>query len=687
MMKQMGILAAVCLLAFAAEGSSDSPPPDINSIREDLVRFCSIAEQTKENIDYQPFIVSVISGKRLEAIGAGTLLDALKTIPGIDVFIDNLNYVSISFRGSNPLAYGQSRLFIDDVAVNDLAFDGYSPYLQMPIELIKRIEVTRGPGAQTDGINAYAGMIRVVTYAEDTGVFKKRSSVFAFGGSRGRLGGGAVLHTRQAGFRIDADAYYSRDDSHPYAGSDALSQGLYGRYNEQFSETGDAPLWLRTYAFGLTVAKNGLTFKTRLLGYEQGAAYGINYALQPESDRISLPRAYADLAWEHTFEHRWDLTLKAGLARDTFESSGRYMPPGIIQPDQLNVQKFVVFPEGFFGRHKLALERLYQSGKILERGWKHHRVEAGYRFTYDHTLEEKTITTNRSTGTGMTDYSQTFPFFDPGARMNTLSIYAKDNWDIGDRTVLTYGLNYEKSDVASEVFNPRVAFVHQYSAEGIVKLLYSRSSRLPSWQELFIENNFARRGNRNLEYERVNAYEVSHIWKFSPGQKIRTNVFYLDNRNQITLDPATHRYVNGRESTQLGVGVEFNGHLSLSDSLYLSYTWQDARIDSDTAPNVSQHLAKGYYLYRFTPALSGAVNVFYASPKPRMPSDDRRELAEVLRTDLSLNYRSLADGMSLSVTVQNLFDYDNRMPSLPKTYADDYREPGRGLTVTIRKTF
>ena len=37
----------------------------------------------------------------------------------------------------------------------------------MPIEMIKRIEVVRGPGSQLDGVNAYAGSIHVITYAEE----------------------------------------------------------------------------------------------------------------------------------------------------------------------------------------------------------------------------------------------------------------------------------------------------------------------------------------------------------------------------------------------------------------------------------------------------------------------------------------------------------------------------------------
>jgi len=97
--------------------------------------------------------------------------------PGVDITTDNFNNRTMIFRGSNPSAYGQTKLFIDGTLVNEVVFDSYTQYLKMPIEMIKRIEVTRGPGSKTDGVNAYAGSISVITYSEEFEGFESKDKV------------------------------------------------------------------------------------------------------------------------------------------------------------------------------------------------------------------------------------------------------------------------------------------------------------------------------------------------------------------------------------------------------------------------------------------------------------------------------------------------------------------------------
>ena len=155
-----------------------------------MAHFSKVATVTKQNEHYQPYIVSVFKGKELEKLGVANLKEALVLVPGVDMATDNFNNQTPVFRGSNPLAYGQSKLFIDNVLVNSVFFDAYFEYLSFPIEMIKRIEVTRGPGSKTDGVNAYAGSIHVITYAEDFKDFKNNDKlVFKYGSSDYMMGG------------------------------------------------------------------------------------------------------------------------------------------------------------------------------------------------------------------------------------------------------------------------------------------------------------------------------------------------------------------------------------------------------------------------------------------------------------------------------------------------------------------
>ena len=101
----------------------------LSSISADMKHFDTIATQTKQNVHYQPYIISVFKSSELEKLGVSNLKEALTLVPGVDIATDNINMQTPVFRGSNPFAYGQSKLLIDGVLVNNLFFDGYSEYL------------------------------------------------------------------------------------------------------------------------------------------------------------------------------------------------------------------------------------------------------------------------------------------------------------------------------------------------------------------------------------------------------------------------------------------------------------------------------------------------------------------------------------------------------------------------------
>jgi outer membrane receptor protein involved in Fe transport len=657
------------------------------AIAQDIRTFLNAAEQTKENIDYQPFIVSVYHGKELEKVGITTLEEALMLTPGIDIFNDNFNFKSVSFRGSNPLAFGQSKLFIDNILVNELLVDGYTPYLQMPIEMIKRIEVTRGPGSQSEGINAYAGSIHVFTYAEAVKGLTKESRGFLRGGSSDFIGGGAVLHTQAGSTHIDIDLYYREDDRSRYAGWDALSQGTLGDYNRQFSQNGDAPLALRNYALGVSIFGGGWALKGRLLRYDQDAAYGSNYVLPPDEDSLKLPRAYLELSRSDTYAGCWESELKLGYTYDGFDLYNRSLPPGFAFPALSDPTTIVVYPEGFYSDLETRQQQWYHSTTLRYKGLEGHRISTGYRFGWDKTTYQHTRSTNRDTGTGMVDYSDTYPFIDENASRDSLVLFIEDLYDLGEDASLQVGLNYENNSQIDPSFNPRAALVWRYDADKILKLLYSHSIRTPSWQELYIRNNRTRIGNKNLEAEKVHAFEVEHVWDIAARHHLKTNVFFLDNRDQIGRDPETRQFQNRNDSTITGLELEYRGHISASDSIYANYTWQHARVNDESAPYVADHLAKGYYLYKFDASWSAAATALYVSQKEREPTDPREALDAYFKADLTLNYADSDLGLDITANLANVFDARIKSPSEPYTYSEDYLLDGRRFMLSIRKAF
>jgi len=657
----------------------------VSSIFTDMKQFDKIATQTKQNEHYQPYIISVMQSKELEKLGVSNLKEALTLVPGIDMATDNLNIQTPIFRGSNPFAYGQSKLLIDGVVVNNLFMDAYSEYLSMPIEMIKRIEVIRGPGSKVDGINAYAGSINVITYAEDFKGFESNDKlVFKYGSYDYRMGG-FVKNFRTKEFMTHIDFYYQKDNKKISSGPDGLSQGSLGAANVGLSQSEKAPLWLDEYSLGLNVKYKDFTLKARILKHKQGSAYGINLALPQDSDRLKLPSYYAELGYAKKIND-FNIDIKAGLQYGAFDSKAKLVPDGANLGG-------VVFLDGAYGEHYAKQRVLYQSSYVKYSGIENHQITLGYRVTQEKTIAMTSKLSNRATGdAALVDYTNILPFFDKDAHRNVVALSLQDEYDVNDKLSFLYGVNYESTSYKDAGFEPRVSLVYYKDFKNIFKAIYSCSHRNPSWQEMFTKNNRARVGSTDLKPEKITSYEFAYIRNFTNESYLQSDVFYLVNKNQIYNSATDPVYRNSAKTDIYGVELEYKGHIFANDKVYVNYTYLDGRYSTDggkkyNLPNVSHHLAKGYYIYSFSGTLSLGTTLKYVSSKDRAKGDARSKVKAYTTVDTALNYKNRYYNYTVNVSLKNIFDTDVRYPSPQNTYVDDYAQARRTFLLTLKKSF
>ncbi len=659
----------------------------INAISNDIETFSEVATTTRNNKLYQPYILSVFHSNELERLGIANLEEALKLVPGLDMSTDNINYKSPIFRGSNPVAFGQSKLFIDDVLVNDLFIDGYQQYLSMPIEMIKRIEVVRGPGSQIDGFNAYAGSIRVVTYAESLKGFESDDKVVFKAGSYDYLMGGFVKSYQDENFKFYSDFTYQRDHKELPAGPDGLSQNIIGKPNAHLSKSGNAPLWSESYNLGVTLNYNNFTLKSRLTEYTQGSAYGINYALPKEEDRIKLPNYYLELGYLHS-NNNYNIEIKAGVKINNYNSRAHLLPEGTILPSLTPPTSIVSYPEGFYGIHEAKQQELYQSTYLKYSGFNKHLITTGYRVLQDKTTSVSTKTTDRDSGIGITDYSESYPFFDENAKRESIIVSLQDHYDYNKKLSFIYGFNAEKRVSLDLQIDPRISIVYRADSKNIFKAMYSKSHRNPSWQEMFTLNNRSRIGNPNLDAESVQALEAVYIRKLSTNDYIQANLFYLENKNQITQINSDNHFDNITDTKTHGLELEYKGKITSKDQFYINYSYVEAKNNDDyLQANVAKHLTKSYYIYNFTPYLSLSAIIKYISSKERSYDDTRDTLQGYFSADTALYYKNSTHDFTLSLSVKNITDSDIIYPAKALTYKNDYQQEGRNILVRLVKSF
>ncbi len=130
-----------------------------------------------------PNSVTVITAQELEQKQAGTVLDALQSVPGVELAQTGQpgSTASLYTRGSGD---GNTLVMIDGIPLNDpLSTSRSYDFLdQLSLDDVSRIEVVRGPQSTLYGSNAMAGVVNIIT---KNGVGPASGSALFGGGSYG----------------------------------------------------------------------------------------------------------------------------------------------------------------------------------------------------------------------------------------------------------------------------------------------------------------------------------------------------------------------------------------------------------------------------------------------------------------------------------------------------------------------
>lgn len=158
--------ASSLLLPFISfEALSASEPSDLFELPlEDLLDIEVLSpSQTVKKIGQAPNIITSITAKQIASMGARTLSDVLKMVPGVQVLTRRNGQDMVWIRGIPTGRNSKVMLLIDGVPQREGLIGGWSSDEQTQINNIERIEVIRGPGSALYGGDAYSGMISIFT--------------------------------------------------------------------------------------------------------------------------------------------------------------------------------------------------------------------------------------------------------------------------------------------------------------------------------------------------------------------------------------------------------------------------------------------------------------------------------------------------------------------------------------------
>lgn len=678
-------------------------------VEEDYYRTDAVlvsATGSAKPIFLAPSVASVITKEEIKAMGATTLDEVLESVPGLHVSMSpSPNYqAQWSIRGIHSNANPHVLLLINGQPVQDFHQGGRPSQFRLPVSMISRVEVIRGPGSAVHGADAFAGTINVITkdgqeIAGTQGGYR--------GGSFARKDAWAMTGGQYQGWDIAMTLDMMKSD-----GDDEriIERDFQTLLDEGFNTSASlAPRAMDTQhnILNAYLGLNRENWQIYLWGWrenDRGAGAGLANAMADgnrlESDVVLGSVAYHN---DHWFDG-WEFDLDFNYFYHQAITNLQLFPPGSVLPigsdgnlSFTNPAGFTLFTDGFIG-FPIRTQNQYSTEAVaLYDGIAQHqmRFSVGYQYT------DVTYKAYQNWGPGVLDGTQTVVdgsltdltgdprIFMPDVDRRLWYLSAQDEWNFSKGWELTLGARYDHYSDFGGTFNPRAALVWQTRYDLTTKLLYGRAFRAPSFTNIHAQNNPIGLGNPDLDPAILDTLELVFDYRPTPDLRLAANLFAYTIDGLIEFLPdqgeATTTSQNARD--QKGHGIELEGEWQVTNSLQLSsnMAWQDSedKASGDPVPNAPGLQAYLAGDWQFLPDWAINGQWIWIGQRERARGDSRKAVDDYSITNLTLRRQALFEHLDLALAVRNLFDEDVREPST-SVIPDDYPMNGREIWAELQ---
>lgn len=681
------LLASFLLLSYEVSAAEEG---DITSLLDEVT---AIATKTKLNIDYQPSVVSVLHADKLKKVGIRNLHEALGLLPGIETSILHIGWKQVIVRGNyNPdtFVFDKYKLYIDGVDVGSDLYSTSYFYLDFPIELIDRIEVLRGSASTIYGPGAFSAAINVITVSSQQG---ENDKVFGSAGSYDYTKAGFVKHLNIANWAVGIDGYHQHNNKTIPAGETFVSpyETAYLRSDYNSLEN------FEDYSIGVSAKRDDWSIIARYKSEVTDNFYGLSEELEPvtggyqeNKSAVVEIRNTSNIARDVSLESKIGLNYYAFTFDSTvYENYGGYGIKMRMNPtyEQLNTY----------------LEMNLNGKNIDKHDW---RIGAGIQKI--DTIKNIFGTTIRDQDTGgPVIYSDSLVYLEgeygliAGDNDQWIkSVYAQDIYSVNDAFDISANIRLDTYSLFHNMVSYRAGAVYRFNDNHILKGVYGRSHRAPSYVEAFqAPQEGMKNGNPGLKPESIDTFELAYTYK-NKQTILRTNIFYSilnDVIDSVQNEPPgfTGDYYNHKQRNAKGLEMEITHHFDNGSELMGNFSYVRSQYFSPDysnpieyqSPEISEVMIKGYYLYPLTERLGINTAWYYNGPKRGYlrESGDINTYGSTMLVDETFSY-NLDDLSMVTFSVKNLFKESVIYPSYDAKHEGIHRE-GRNWLVTYEKQF
>jgi len=646
------------------KGYAAEPEKDIFdlSIKELMQIRISLATKTEETVLTVPSTITVFERTDIQALGVKNAFDVMNFVPGFQMTRgDWVGAVPKEHARGVYLDNGNILVMINGERLNEVSFGKASVYTpHIPIEIIERIEVIRGPGSALYGSNAFLGVLNIITRTTD------KQLTVGLGEKGYQQLSASWQHQLSENVLIHSNISVEKSSGHQYISP--LNRKVNDPYKNTYLELVGK---YKSNQLNLRYSKNELDEFMNLGGYSVDNIHTSE----------SLSTSGKSQIWKNESQQ-----LNAKISYSLFEikSSGMALAKdsGVIANDFLVGPFWRTESTDFNLDHSWKLAQGFDLNSGIEYR-KASQFQSGNAVThYDYQQQLISVTDENHLGE-IVAIAKTPETQELNQAHEMQGIYTQLKWQFKNTVSIFIGARYDNAKGIDNKLSPRGAAVWQVNPMHSLKLQYGESFRTPVNNELY-SNDSITTGNPNLTSEFVKTTEL--VWIYQDNAFSSEIVFFhndlrdfinkvpFEGDAQFTFDNAVDIEIGGLETS---ASVEINEKLRLS----LSYS----HLFDDPINESFKHFGNATLSYK-----SGAWQV-----NANAIWRDKVELTNHNNTHFKqqqyfiftgkINYH-FNEKQTVSLTAQNLFD-KGYVVFDPRVTNGEVPGRGRELSISYRYMF
>lgn len=642
---------------------------------EDLIKMeVTSVSGNLEHSNEAPATIYVINEEQITIRGYNSLEEVLEDIPEIEIqkksSVEYSNYFTIrGIDGSEKFI-----IMMDGMRINSPTGTPLPIVHNYPVADAKQIEVILGPASALYGVDAFTGVINIITKKGfEAKTLKLNSSVGMYNTSNTNIVLG--LGNRDVSFQLSGSFYYSKEPYFP-----DLFKEDYSWFHERYKTNGEVllspfsseVLTVPIEDYESPTMSYAIHSKLNLKDFEIG--YFRNY--ESHNSSISSKPEYSVYSKETSFKE----SVESLYAKHNFKSKNEkyYLESTIshskdeIDPKSLYINTYTSYDKGYkYGYNKAfkieeQLKISFSEKSLLTVGFSFEDIDAlpksgDLPFSFN-----KNSAANLQNlyylGTNVTDSAgndltieQDFYYI----QYQNLGTFIQFQTHISNSFILTLGGRFDFNTRYGNTVNPRLGLVYKPLNKLNIRLLYGRAYLQPSPYRTYqhygsfvpvidsasgavtgLTANFWRLPDAELKPQTVNTTELIVSYLITSNMAFSINGFYNYVNDIISSQgytgetfhgiPVTYieRPINKGEATTYGGTVFLSYKLHLSKyklNSYLAYSYIDGEIDGKPIPFSAKNTIKGGLDIRLKNISLSPRFIYRSESKHRSLTDENGE--------------------------------------------------------------